>query len=197
MTRILVFLILSFFFTPLLAQGAKSPVPLFSKGAETFLIKDKSGKTPQFQVLDDSPSEKALASMLVTFMNADPKVQPKIPTDENLKLKVESLELAPSVDGPNQLVVSIKLSGREVELNRPVDKAKLLSGAPVTIDFPQSSKNLALFEVQSSGRLKMRLDKATNNLIIDEARAKSNIKMSGVEGAENISFTGRGLRQAK
>ncbi|MES2857522.1 MAG: hypothetical protein V4692_16750 [Bdellovibrionota bacterium] len=181
-------------FSSITAHAANSKGPLFSKGEEVFDIQNQAGKTPVFRVLDDSTSERALAIAVITTLNSQSEVQPKIPQKDYLDLKFETMKFAPN--GKNKIDLSIKLSGYEVALEKTVDRADFLAGKPISIPFPSGRRNVAFFDVNASGNLKFRFDSAKEIVVLDEVRAKMDFDSPlGDEGEESIKFSGRGIRQ--
>ena len=171
-------------------------VPLFSKGQERFILKDAKGKTPEFRVLDGGGTEQALALAVIGILNAQPQVEPKIPARDYVDLKVQELKFEPESKTSRQLLMTLKLSGYDVEFIERVDRKKFESGAPIEIRFPQKSKTVAMFHIESSGLLKMKYDPKTGDLILNDVRAKLDYDSPlGDSGKEAIQFQGRGLRK--
>jgi hypothetical protein len=178
------------------ANAAPKPTSLFSQGAETFKIQDQSGKTPQYRVLDDTGTEQALALGIISTLNSQKDFQPKLPMKEHIDLRVETLSLKPVAGNANELAIALKLSGYNLELENKVDRARFLSGQPIEINFPATERDVTLFTVHSSGRLKMRLNPKTDVVLLDDVQAKMNFTSPlGGEGSEAIRFSGRGIRQ--
>lgn len=173
--------------------GKSSPNPLFAKGIENFKIQDKSGKTPQFRVLDDGLSEQALALGIIAALNAQETVQPKIPVREFIDLKFESMKVEPLSE--KELAISLKLSGYEMWIEKTIDKVKFLLGETIEIKVPESEKQIAMYNVTSSGKVKMRLNKMSNEIIFDDVSAKMNFTTPlGDDGSESVKFSGKGIR---
>lgn len=168
--------------------------PMFSGGTETFKIQNEKGRTPEFRVLDDDATEKALAYAAIAYINSHEEVTPKVPVRDYVDLKVETLRLTPN--GKTELDVFLKLSGYELELDRTINRQKLLSGETIDVVYSPKSKDVAIFTIQSSGSLRMRFDKATNSLLLQKVHAKMNYESQfGGEGQEEIRFSGKGIRQ--
>jgi hypothetical protein len=178
------------------AVHAATQGPLFKNGAETFQLQDQSGKTPEFRVLDGNASEKALALGVIAALNAQAEVDPKIPVQDHVDLKVQSLTFEPLSKKSKELSMTMKLSGYNVEFTQTVNRAKFESGAPIEIKFPQKEKQFAMFNIESSGNVKMRFDPKTQVLMLNDVRAKLDYDSTlGDSGTEAIQFSGKGLRQ--
>lgn len=183
---------------PVLAAPSKGTLPLFSLGAESFRVQDAKGKTPQFRILDDSASEKALALGIIATLNAS-GVKPQIPVSDYIDLKVERLTLEPaSRANPDEIVVALRLSGYELPLSKTISKKKFLSGELVEIDFPPTTKTVTVYDVESYGKLRMRWQSATQSIAIETAQATMDFESQfGSTGSETIKFSGKGLREAR
>lgn len=170
---------------------------LFANGAsETFKLQDKNGKTPEFRILDGGGSEQALALGVIATLNAQAEVQPKLPMQNHVDLKLQSLKFEPLSKTSKELAMMIKLSGYEIEFKETVNRAKFESGANIEINFPQKEKQLAMFNVESSGKLKMKFDPKTQTLLLSDVQAKMKYESPlGDNGQETIQFTGKGIRQ--
>lgn len=174
--------------------SAATKAPLFARGAEVFKIQDNKGHTPQFRILDDTTTEKALALAAITFINSHEEVTPKVPVRDYIDLKVESLKLIPK--SKSELEMTLKLSGYNLQMNRTVDRKKFLSGQPIHLRYDPTEKEIALFNVQSRGNMKMQLDPKTNTIALQEVFAKLDYESQfGATGSEEIKFNGRGIRQ--
>ncbi len=192
--------VLGLIFTVLLVSAAygANKSPMFSKGVEIFRIEISKGKTPQFRVLDDNATDKALALATIAFINSHQEVQPKVPMRDYIDLKIETLKLkvASDVKHGGDLDLTLKLSGYELELDRTVKKDKFLSGQTIEINYPSRTREVAMFTVNSSGSLRMRLDTKTNELILQNVHAKMDYDSQfGGSGWEDIRFSGKGIRQ--
>jgi hypothetical protein len=173
----------------------KATAELFATGKENFRLQDRSGKTPIFKVLHATPAKRALGVALATTLNSSGQLQQPIPPDQPIELKLERITFAPMPARPDQLVVTLKISGNDVELGEAVSRTRLLSGEPVSLKLPESVQDVSLFSVRSSGRLKMSLDNRAKELLIDEARAQLHFE-SPLVGSdyESIHFAGKGVR---
>lgn len=170
--------------------------PLFTKGAERFVIQDQKGKTPEFRVLDGGGTEQALALAVIAILNAQPQVEPKIPARDYVDLKIQELKLEPESKTSKRLLMTLKLSGYDVEFTETVDRSKFEAGAPIEIKFPQKNKSVAMFQITSSGLLKMKLDPKAQMLILSDVRAKLDYESPlGDSGREAIQFQGKGIRK--
>jgi len=172
--------------------------PLFHNGAEVFKIQNNAGKTPQFRVLDDTPTEKALALGVITALNTQADVQPKIPMTDYIDLKFESMKLIPSKKQAKDILLSIRLSGYELELEKIISRVDFLAGKLIEIPFPTGKRQVAVFDVSSRGSLKMRLDPKTNVIILENVAADMDFEapvMGG--GSESVRFSGKGIRESK
>lgn len=169
---------------------------LFGKGVETFILQDSKGKTPEFRVLDGGGTEQALALGVIALLNAQPQVEPKIPARDYVDLKLQELKLEPESKTSKRLLMTLKLSGYDVEFIQTVDRQKFESGAPIEIAFPHKDKTVAMFHVVSSGVLKMKYDAKSGTLVLNDVRAKLNYDSPlGDSGTESIQFQGKGLRK--
>ena len=189
-------LILNLLILSLLAGTSHaSPTPLFQKGPEVFSIQDANSKAPVFRVLDKSAGEKALAVAILTTLNLQPDVDPKFPVTSYVDLKIEELYLAPAKN-KNELDLSLRLNGRYLEIPKPVDRAKFLAGETIEMTFPLKQKDLSAFEVNSDGRLKMRLDSAKNEIQIQDAMGHMTFTAPFLgSGDETVKFTGKAIRK--
>lgn len=170
--------------------------PLFAKGAERFVIQDQKGKTPEFRVLDGGGTEQALALAVISILNAQPQVEPKIPARDYVDLKIQELKLEPESKTSKRLLMTLKLSGYDVEFTETIDRARFEAGAPIEIKFPQKNKSVAMFHITSSGLLKMKFDPKAESLILNDVRAKLDYESPlGDSGREAIQFQGKGIRK--
>lgn len=166
---------------------------LFAKGAETFTIKNQKGETPTFRVLSDSMSKQALAMAAIGLLNAQDEVKPKIAVEPYLDLKFQTLTLTPT--GKDGIELKLKLSGYTVDLDQTISKRDLLSGASVEVRYPKTEKDVAMYSVDSSGSLKMHLEKATQTLILENVEAKMTFESPlGDNGSESVKFSGTAKR---
>jgi hypothetical protein len=167
--------------------------PLFSKGSETFKIENQKGQTPTFRVLSDSMTKQALAMATIGMLNAQDEVKPKIPLNSYIDLKFQSLTLEPATK--KDLRMSVKLSGYTVDLDQTINKQDLLSGKVIEVQYPKTQKDVAMYSVESNGKLKLHLEKATQNLILENVEAKMNFESPmGDDGSETVKFSGTAKR---
>lgn len=177
-------------------QNVHGAPALFAKGQERFVVQDAKGKTPEFRVLDGGGTEQALALAVIALLNAQPEVEPKIPARDYVDLKVQELKLEPESKASKNLLMTLKLSGYDVEFTETVDRKKFESGAPIEIKFPQRKKTVAMFHVESSGLLKMKWDAKAGSVVFTDVRAKLDYDSPlGDSGREAIQFQGKGLRK--
>jgi hypothetical protein len=167
---------------------------LFSKGLETFVVKDASGKTPTFRVLSATPSEKALALAVVTTLNLAPDTE-KLPIKEYIDVKIEELNFQTVPEKVGDLKMIAKVSGRYLEIPKPVNRAQFLNGSTIELAFPLTQKNVALFDVKSDGKIKFRFDAAKNEVKIFEGTGHMNYAAPLLgSGEETIRFSGTATR---
>lgn len=179
-----------------LANAEAASSPLFTKGAERFVIQDQKGKTPEFRVLDGGGTEQALALAVISILNAQPQVEPKIPARDYVDLKIQELKLEPESKTSKRLLMTLKLSGYDVEFAETIDRSKFESGAPIEIKFPQKNKSVAMFHITSSGLLKMKFDPKAGIILLNDVRAKLDYESPlGDSGREAIQFQGKGIRK--
>jgi hypothetical protein len=178
-------------FAPLTAQAEAKL--LFAKGTESFKIENTKGQTPTFRVLSDSMTKQALAMATISMLNAQEDVQPKIPLNSYIDLKFQTLTLTPQKG--RDLQVTLKLSGYSVDLDQMINKEALLQGKEIEVVYPKTSKDVAVYTVESNGRLKMHLDKASQVLILENVEAKMTFESPlGDDGSEKIQFSGKAKR---
>ena len=182
-------LVLSLF----LAATAAHASELFSKGSETFKIENAKGQTPTFRILSDSMTKQALAMAAIGALNAQDEVRPKIALTPYVDLKVQTLTLTP--EGADKLHAKLKLSGYNVDLDQRLSKKELLSGQTITVKYPKTTKDVAMYTVTSSGNLRLHLEKAKQVLILENVEATMNFEspMGGAED-EAIQFAGLARR---
>lgn len=182
-----------------LAQGAPpsvSETPLFSKGLETFIVRDAKGNTPSFRVLHQTASERALALAVITSLNMAPETE-KLPVKEYIDLKIEELTLQAAPSKANDLTMTAKVSGRYLEIPKPVDRAKFLAGETIEMSFPLTQKNVALFDVKSDGKIRFKWVPERKEIQILEGMGHINYAAPLLGGGdETIRFTGVGARKS-
>ena len=187
---------------PLTTLAAKAPVAaaaptaLFAKGSETFNLVTNGGQTPKYRVLDDSTEKKALALAIIAALNASPETDPKLPVRDYIELTLEKLTVTPDKAKPEELKVAVKVSGHDLEIPKPVDKKKFLSGQVIDLNFPAETRDVSLFSVESTGHLRFRYDSSRKEIKVEDALGAMSYEspLSG-EGSEKIRFSGRGIRQ--
>lgn len=156
----------------------------------TYNIKNAKGETPSFRVLDKTVTEQALALAAITALNTEGGQ--KIPVTNYVDLKFQQLTLKP-IDA-HILALRLKLSGRDVDLEKTVSKDDLLKGKTITVDYPKTEKDVAMYDVTSSGQLKMHLDKASGDIILENVEAKMSFESPlGEDGTERVQFSGRAV----
>lgn len=172
---------------------------LFSKGAETFNIENKSGQTPTFRVLSGSMTKQALAMAAASLLNAEDDVKPKIPLNPYFDLKFQTLTLTPLKDErlkKDQLRMTLKLSGYAVDLDQTISRTDLLLGKVIDVIYPKTEKDVAMYSVESSGRMKLHLEKPSQSLILENVEAKMSFSSAiGEDGKESVQFSGKARRQ--
>lgn len=178
------------------ASARTRKVPLFSKGVETFKLETTQGKPATFVVLNDSATERALAVTIATALNAQPETQPKIPINGQLQLNLERMTIAPQKDKPQDLAITVRVSGHDLTLPRTVDRSTFLSGKVIEMNFPKEERSLTGFTIEGGGKLKFRFDPKRNEVAILNAEGKMKYDtILGDYGKEQIRFQGRGVRQ--
>ena len=137
----IVFLLL--FFTPALAAA-----PLFQAKSETFKIVDTKAKPPQFRLLTSSVAKKSLAVALNTALklnNSDSEVK------NYVDVKPEKVIFETMSDKPDQVSVTLLVSGREFYLDETLSKSDLKSGKKIAVKIPSKDYEVAMFTVTSKG----------------------------------------------
>jgi hypothetical protein len=166
---------------------------LFNKGRETFQILNDKGQTPTFRVLQDSMTKQALAMAAIGLINAQDDVKPKLPMTGYVDLKFQTLTLTP--EGKDKLKMKLKLSGYPIDIDQTISKSDLLSGKKIEVRYPEKESELAMYTVQSSGLLRLHLEKAAQTLILETVDAKINFDSPlGDSGDEAVRFSGRAKR---
>jgi hypothetical protein len=186
------------FVLTLIAQNAlaTNTTPLFSKGDEIFKFENAKGQQPVFRILDDSMTEKALAVAAIATLNTQGHVEPKIPMQDYIDLKFQTLKFSPPKRDSKQVDLSVKVSGYEIWLGKSIQRADFLSGKTLTVPFPTGDRTVAMFDVKANGNLKFRLDPKTNIVILDNVQADMSFTAPvGDGGSEAIRFSGRAIRQ--
>jgi hypothetical protein len=173
----------------MLASFNTHAAELFEKGRETFQIQNQKGQTPTFRVLQSSMTKQALAMAAIGLLNAQDEVQPKLPMTQYVDLKFQTLTLVP--EGKDTLRMKLKLTGYTLDLDKTISRKELLSGKVINIQYPRTESEVAMYTVASNGALKLRLDKATQTLILENVEAKMNFDSPlGDSGTESIRFAG-------
>ncbi len=177
------------------ASAAAAPASKLSfEKPEVFKIVDSRGRTPKFRVLDDSPSEQALAVAIASTINQEASVQPKLPMSGYLDLEIRKMSFAPVAKNPAKLDVTVNLSGYDVEIEKTVSRSALLAGELITLEFPKGEKSVSLFSINGNGHVKFRFDKKSSELVIEDAYGKMAYETPlDPGGTETIRFKGRGL----
>lgn len=164
---------------------------LFQNGAETFKVVDSKSKPAKFRVLDDSVTKQSLAVALNTaFKRSKSEVKPYV------DLHIEKIILTPLKDNPQQVMMTVQISGRKVDVDQTIKKSELLSGKLIQLEAPNKKEEVGLFTVTSKGHLKFRYKAQKNLLLIENALARFQIEnpMTSDE-IEQIQFSGQGIRQ--
>ena len=177
-----------------LASTASKSDPWFKSGREKFLMKDVSGKPMQLTMLDKDSTARALALATEAALNAQDDFNPKLPVQDHLEVRVESIAFAPA--NGDDLKMTAKISGHEVELPKPVSRRAFLSGDEIIVSFPAEDRTALLFDVHfTGGKIAFRLDTAKRELVLKEATGKINYESPlGSEGSEAVRLSGRGAR---
>ena len=180
---------------PSIGQAAELFGPVM-KSTETFIVHDAAGRVPTFRVLKDTPSDRTLAIAVLTTLNLQPEVQPKLPLTDYIDLKIEAMTLAPVAGSNTDLTLTVKVSGHEMELPKKVNKTDFLSGKPIELNFPKEERQVAVFDVNSNGKLRFKLLPGHNEIQIDEAvgHVKYDSSFLG-SGDETVKFTGTATRK--
>ncbi len=169
---------------------------LFAKGAETFKIQTAKGETPSFRVLSDSMSKRALAIGVITLINADKSVQPKLPMTDYVDLKFQSLVIEPVSKTPDKLQMTLKISGNLVELNQTINRESFVSGKVIEVKYPRSAREIMMYNVESEGQMKLKWEKKEDRVVLDEVRAKLSFEpLMGESEVESVKFSALGKRQ--
>lgn len=172
-----------------------SAAALFSKGPERFKLEASKGKTPTFRVLSDSMTKQALAMGVISMINAQPEVTPKLPMTNYVDLKFDTLTIEPVSKNSKKLEMSLKISGYTVDLDQTIDRDKFLAGQTVEVKFPASNRTVAMYDVESRGTLKMKLNPDHQSITLENVYAKMSFDSPlGDSGQEVVQFSGIGKR---
>ena len=188
MTRLLFFLIS--LFVGIQTSAAASKAPLFQKGPETFKIVDSKSKPAKFRVLEDSVTKQSLAVALNSLLKKSKEVKPYV------DLTLEKITLSPLKENPEEVQMTMLISGRSFDIEPTVKKADLKNGKTVKVNMPAATKEVGLFTVTSKGHFSLRYSAQQNVLFIDNALAHIEIENPmTAEEEEKITFSGKWFRQ--
>ena len=182
-----------------LSANAAAPTELFgsdTRSPEFFTVKDASGRVPTFRVLKDTSTDRTLAIAVITTLNLQPNVQPKLPLTDYIDMKIEEIALTPAAGSTTELTMTVKVSGHYAELPKKVNKSDFLSGKSIELDFPKTERQVAVFDVNSNGKMRFKLLPGHNEIQIDEALAHVKYDSPFLGGGDQtVKFTGRATRK--
>ena len=170
---------------------------LFVKGPETFKFQDAKGETPTFRVLTDSMSKRALAIGVITLINSEKSVHPKMPITDYVDLKFQTLRIEPVLKSPDKLQMTLKISGYPIDIDQTIIRKDFLSGQLIEVRYPKKSRDVMMYNVETDGNMAMKWDMKADVLIFNEVRAKLSFDppMSmGDSETESVKFSGIGKR---
>ncbi len=177
------------------AQAKSAPRPLFQSGVETFSIVDSKSKPPTFRVLADSVAKQSVA---LAINSQSSKENSKESIKRYVELRFEKLTITPVKGKADRLALTIRVSGREYDLEQTIPKSDLLAGKTIEVKIPTQDTNVALFTVSSQGRFSLKY--LANQEILSIERASGEVSFENPlvdEAPEKISFSAKGLRDAK
>ena len=182
------FLILSLILqAPFLTQAQKLG-PLLEKGEEIFKIVDEHNKTPNFRILNSSPTKKTFALAVNSVLN--------LGIHEYVDVELQKFILRPVAENSNQVAMFLIASGKEYKIEPNLKKADLRDEKYIDVKVPTETSQVAVFNVTSKGTFTLKYVAKDEVLLIQNAKVNFDIdsSLTGSE-SEHVQFSGRGLRQ--
>lgn len=163
--------------------------PLFVGAQESFQLKDKANRTPQFQLFKSSMTQKALAMAINKFFQFPTK-----PSQNHLDLRFEKISFQ-NLKGP-KASISLKVNSKDFELEPRFLKEDLIQGKTILVRARSETHDIGLFQVSTKGSFQMRYDSKSMQLFIQEAKGEFSFENPlGEEEIEKLQFSATGIRE--